>query len=327
MSLANHSFLSVEQLDTAELFSLFKTAKSLEPLAQGKVKSNLLSGAILANVFYEPSTRTRMSFDTAFARLGGHVNSFSATSSSAIKGESVADTARMISAYADIAVLRHPVQGSAKIFAEHASIPVVNGGDGDAEHPTQALLDCYTIAQYHPEISGITVAFTGDLKYGRAVHSLFRLLCRFDDITFIAIAPEQLQLPAELITLAEQSGHRIEFHSQPEDGIAHADIIYSTRIQQERFNVGIYEQIKSELFNINKAIIDANAKASAKILHPLPRDARAGAFDLSDDLDSDTRLVCFQQAANGVPVRMALFLHLFGIVPSNSDFTSVAWQH
>lgn len=326
MHVAHQSFLSVEQLDIPELFQIFTTAQTLEPLAQGRGKSDLLRGAILANIFYEPSTRTRMSFDTAFARLGGHVNSFSATSSSAIKGESVADTARMISAYADIAVLRHPVQGSAQIFADHASIPVINGGDGDAEHPTQALLDCYTIAQHYPEISGITVAFTGDLKYGRAVHSLFRLLCRFDNITFIAIAPEQLQLPEELVTLAETSGHRIEFYAQPQDGIATADIIYTTRIQQERFNVGIYEHIKSELFNIDKAIIDDNAKATAKILHPLPRDARAGAFDLSDDLDNDARLVCFQQAANGVPVRMALFLHLFGITPSAGDFTSVAWQ-
>lgn len=329
MDLQGKHILSIEQFDLTQIRRLFATAEKLEEVAKGKVTTRLLNGAILANMFFEASTRTRMSFHSAFARLGGDICDTTGFSFSSIsKGESLADTARVISEYADVIVMRHPEQGSVATFAEQAKVPVINGGDGPGEHPTQALLDLYTIRrEFHKNgkrVGGSTIAMTGDLKNGRTVHSLAKLLSLFDDMTFHFVSPNELPMPAYIIEKIQAAGHQVRIFTQPENGIRDADVIYCTRIQQERFKDN--EAALDTLFNINKALINPNAKKNAMILHPLPRDTREGAFDLSTDLDDDPRLKIFTQAANGIPVRMALFVHCLGLEKQvGNDFQTANW--
>lgn len=329
MFLQGKHVLSIEQFTLAQVRELFATAEKLEDVAKGKVTTRLLNGAILANMFFEASTRTRMSFHSAFARLGGDICDTTGFSFSSIsKGESLADTARVISEYADVIVMRHPEQGAVADFAEHAGVPVINGGDGPGEHPTQALLDLYTIRrEFHKigkRVGGATIAMSGDLKNGRTVHSLAKLLALFDDMTFHFISPNELPMPAYIIEKLQAAGHQVKIFTQPENGIRDADVIYCTRIQQER--LGDADTLSDNLFNINQAVIQPNAKDTAIILHPLPRDTREGAFDLSTDLDDDPRLKIFTQAANGIPVRMALFVHCLGLADQvGNDFQAAKW--
>lgn len=330
MLLQGKHILSVDQLNLTQIRSLFSTAEKLESVAKGKVTTQLLDGAILANMFFEASTRTRMSFHSAFARLGGDICDTTGFSFSSIsKGESLADTARVISEYADVIVMRHPDQGAVADFAKHAGIPVINGGDGPGEHPTQALLDLYTIRREFQKsgqsVHGSTIAMTGDLKNGRTVHSLAKLLSLFDNLTFHFVSPNALPMPAYIIEKIQQAGHHVKIFTQPSSGLSGADVIYCTRIQQERLgDEGLDQQ--NDLFNINKQLIDEYAKSEAIILHPLPRDTRQGAFDLSTDLDTDSRLKIFTQAANGIPVRMALFVHCLGLEDNvGKDFQPAAW--
>lgn len=329
MLLQGKHILSVDQFDLAQIRHLFATAEQLEAVAKGKVTTRLLNGAILANMFFEASTRTRMSFHSAFARLGGDICDTTGFSFSSIsKGESLADTARVISEYADVIVMRHPEQGSVAAFAEHANVPVINGGDGPGEHPTQALLDLYTIRRaFHKRgkrVGNSIIAMTGDLKNGRTVHSLAKLLALFDDMTFHFISPNDLPMPASIIEKIQSAGHRVNIFTRPENGIRDADVIYCTRIQQERLQDP--DTAIDSLFSIDKSIIEPNAKDTAIILHPLPRDTREGAFDLSTDLDDDPRLKIFTQAANGIPVRMALFVHCLGLAEQvGNDFQPARW--
>lgn len=330
MFLQGQHVLSVEQFSVEQIRELFDTAEKLEAVASGKVTTRLLNGAILANLFFEASTRTRMSFHAAFARLGGDVSDTTGFSFSSIsKGESLADTARVIAEYADVVVMRHPEQGSVAEFAQYSKTPVINGGDGAGEHPTQALLDLYTIRrEYHKtgrKVGGTTIAMTGDLKHGRTVHSLAKLLCLFDNMTFHFVAPKALSMPSDIIDKLQTAGHTVKTFTDPVEGIQHADVIYCTRIQQERIAESELEG-HDDLFNIDNALIEPYANSDAIILHPLPRDARVGAFDLATDVDDDPRLKIFTQAANGIPVRMALFVHCLGLEKAvGNDFQPALW--
>lgn len=329
MFLQGKHVLSVEQFSIEQIRTLFDTAEKLEAVAKGTVTTQLLRGAILANMFFEASTRTRMSFHSAFARLGGDICDTTGFSFSSIsKGESLQDTAKVISEYADVIVMRHPEQGAVAEFAQSAAIPVINGGDGPGEHPTQALLDLYTIRrEFHKTgrvVGGATVAMTGDLKNGRTVHSLAKLLSLFDQMTFHFVSPNALPMPASIIEMLQEKGHTVKVFTTPEKGIQNADVIYCTRIQKERFE-GDANAIDS-LFSMNKAVFAPYAKPDAIILHPLPRDTREGAYDLTTDMDDDPRLKIFTQAANGIPVRMALFVHCLGLENEvGKDFVPTAW--
>lgn len=330
MFLQGQHVLSIEQFSLEQVNTIFDTAEKLEGVAAGKVTTNLLRGATLANLFFEASTRTRMSFHSAFSRLGGDISDTTGFSFSSIsKGESLADTARVIAEYSDVIVMRHPEQGSVAAFAKHSKTPVINGGDGAGEHPTQALLDLYTIrrefSKTEREVSGSTIAMTGDLKNGRTVHSLSKLLSLFDNMTFHFVAPNAFPMPDSIIKKLEKAGHTVKIFTDPAEGIKNADVIYCTRIQQERLSESELDG-HNDLFNIDKALIEPNAKADAIILHPLPRDAREGAYDLATDLDDDPRLKIFTQAANGIPVRMALFVHCLGLENEvGKDFKPTPW--
>ncbi len=331
MFLQGQHVLSVEQFSLPQVRALFDTAEKLEDVAAGKVTTRLLNGAILANLFFEASTRTRMSFHSAFSRLGGDISDTTGFSFSSIsKGESLQDTARVIAEYADVIVMRHPEQGSVAAFAAHSKTPVINGGDGAGEHPTQALLDLYTIQREFKKtghkINGTTIAMTGDLKNGRTVHSLSKLLSLFENMTFHFVAPNALAMPASIIESLQAAGHRVKSFTHPEEGIENADVIYCTRIQQERLSEADQQRGSNDLFNIDKKLISNHAKADAIILHPLPRDTREGAFDLTTDVDDDPRLKIFTQAANGIPVRMALFVHCLGLENEvGKDFQPSPW--
>ncbi len=330
MFLQGQHVLSIEQFSLEQVRALFATAEKLEAVAAGKVTTRLLNGAILANLFFEASTRTRMSFHSAFSRLGGDISDTTGFSFSSIsKGESLADTARVIAEYADVIVMRHPEQGSVAAFAKHSKTPVINGGDGAGEHPTQALLDLYTIRrEFHKtgkKVGGTTIAMTGDLKNGRTVHSLSKLLALFDNMTFHFVSPNALPMPASIIEKLQAAGHTVKIFTDPARGIQGADVIYCTRIQQERLGDSELSE-HGDLFAIDKALIEGSAKADAVILHPLPRDTRDGAYDLSTDLDDDARLKIFTQAANGIPVRMALFVHCLGLENEvGKDFQPSPW--
>lgn len=331
MSLQGTHILSVEQFSLQQINAIFATAEKLEAVAKGKVTTRLLNGAILANLFFEASTRTRMSFHSAFARLGGDICDTTGFSFSSIsKGESLADTAKVISEYTDVIVMRHPEQGAVADFAEYAKIPVINGGDGPGEHPTQALLDLYTIQrefkQLGKTIDGATIAMTGDLKNGRTVHSLAKLLALFHNVTFHFVSPNALPMPPAIIEQLQAAGHQVNIFTQPANGIKAADVIYCTRIQQERLGEPDSIQQHGDLFSIDAALIQPHAKKDAIIMHPLPRDTREGAYDLTTELDDDPRLKIFTQAANGIPVRMALFVHCLGLENEvGNDFQPAKW--
>ncbi|HLS43724.1 MAG TPA: aspartate carbamoyltransferase, partial [Paenalcaligenes sp.] len=239
------------------------------------------------------------------------------TFSSMAKGESIYDTSRVMSGYVDAMVIRHPEQGSVAEFARATNIPVVNGGDGAGEHPSQALLDLYTIltefSRLGKLLDGAHIAVTGDLKYGRTVHSLIKLLALYKGLKFTLVSPPGLEMPHDIIEqVAKHGNHVIEQHHSLEEGIKGADVIYATRVQKERFSDEQLEGYTSD-FQINKAVVDRCCDADVIVLHPLPRDSREGAHDLSVDLNHDPRLAIFRQADNGIPVRMAIFAVLLGV--------------
>lgn len=271
--------------------------------------ATICKGKILATLFYEPSTRTRFSFETAMLRLGGNIIGFSdANTSSVSKGESIADTIRCMSAYADIAVMRHPKEGAPKLASLYASIPIINGGDGGHQHPTQTLTDLLTIKMYKGTIENHTVAFCGDLKFGRTVHSLIRTLARYNTKKFILISPEELTLPDSLKrTLTENFGIELQEVRYIEDVIGEIDILYMTRIQRERFfNEADYARLKDS-YLLNQSKLQC-AKKDMIVMHPLPR-----VNEIAYDVDDDPRAVYFKQAEFGVYVRMALITKLLGV--------------
>lgn len=293
---------SVEELD-----KLLDLANDIE--ANPKKYAHACDGKKLATLFYEPSTRTRLSHEAAMLNLGGSVLGFSsAKSSSAAKGESVSDTIRMINCYADICAMRHPKEGAAAVACRHATIPVINAGDGGHQHPTQTLTDLLTIRSLKGRLDNMTIGLCGDLKFGRTVHSLIHALVRYPGIRFILISPEELRLPGYMRhDVLDKNNIPYEEVVRLEDALPKLDLLYMTRVQRERFfNEEDYIRLK------DKYILDMSKMALAKedmlVLHPLPR-----VNEISVEVDHDPRAAYFKQAQFGVYVRMALIMKLLGV--------------
>jgi aspartate carbamoyltransferase catalytic subunit len=267
----------------------------------------LLNDHVVASLFFEPSTRTRLSFETAANRLGARVIGFSDSGSTSVKkGESLKDTIIMVSGYADIIVMRHPREGAARWASEVSSVPVINAGDGANQHPTQCLLDMYSIMQTQGTLDNLNIAFIGDLKYGRTVHSLVQAMCNFN-ATFHLVSPEQLKLPSS--SKMHIKNNNLTYHQYTElaDIMPIADIVYMTRIQQERFSDPLeYEKVKNS-YVLTKSMLEG-CKSNMKILHPLPR-----INEISEDVDDSPQAFYFKQAENGVYVRQALLAAIAGV--------------
>ncbi|WP_075255771.1 aspartate carbamoyltransferase [Herbaspirillum camelliae] len=309
--------LSVAQFSRESGERLFALADIMQPIARRRKVSRVLEGAVLANLFFEASTRTRLSFASAFMRLGGSVcDTTGFTYSSMAKGESIGDTSRTVSGYADVLVVRHPEQGSVAQFASATHVPVINGGDGAGEHPTQALIDLYTIQREFSRlgklIDGSHIVITGDLKYGRTAHSLVQMLSLYRRMRFTLVSPPSLEMPEEITQLIALRGHDVEVSHSLERALQGADVIYTTRIQRERLTGETIDSFLS-IFEINKKVVNQYCKNDVIVMHPLPRDSRPGAYDLNIDLDGDTRLAIFRQTDNGVPIRMAIFATILGV--------------
>jgi len=282
-------------------------------------------------MFFEPSTRTRISFAAAFNLLGGEVRETTEIRASSLsKGESLHDTARVLSGYSDVIVMRHPDAGSVAEFARASRVPVINGGDGPNEHPSQALLDLYTIRSelkaQNKTIDGMTVALVGDLRYGRAVHSLCKLICLFNRIRFNLVSPPGLELPPEIEAELRAAGHTVEILHEMEAGINNVDILYVTRTQEERFPTQEEADRYKGLFRLNQSIYTQYCEPNTVIMHPLPRDSRSNAQELDDDLIENPNLAIFRQTDNGVIIRMALFALVLNVVDSVHDHSQpVTW--
>ena len=300
--LMNPLDFSVEELD-----KLFALADDIEK--DPAKYAHKCDGKILATCFYEPSTRTRLSFESAMTRLGGRVIGFSdAASSSASKGESVSDTIRIISCYADICAMRHPKEGAPMVAAEKSLIPVINAGDGGHQHPTQTLTDLMTIRRRKGRLDNLTIGFCGDLKFGRTVHSLIKSLARYDNVKFVLISPEELRVPDYIINeVLEPRGIPYIETRNLEGALPDLDILYMTRVQRERFfNEEDYIRLRdSYILTAEKLNL---APADMAVLHPLPR-----VNEITLDVDDDPRAAYFEQAQNGVYVRMALIMTLLGL--------------
>ena len=299
--LMNPLDFSVEELD-----KLFALADDIEK--DPAKYAHKCDGKILATCFYEPSTRTRLSFESAMNRLGGRVIGFSdAASSSASKGESVSDTIRIISCYADICAMRHPKEGAPMVAAEKSLIPVINAGDGGHQHPTQTLADLQTIRSLHGDLNNFTIGLCGDLKFGRTVHSLINALVRYEGIKFIFISPEELQIPDYVTDMLREKGIPFQEVIRLEDVMPKLDLLYMTRVQKERFfNEEDYVRLK-DFYVLTPEKMEL-AKHDMLVLHPLPR-----VNEISVEIDDDPRAAYFKQAQFGVYVRMALILTLLGL--------------
>ncbi len=312
MNFVGSHILSVDQFDRGDIDRLFAVADQMTPYAHRQRITRVLEGAILSNMFFEPSTRTRISFGCAFNMLGGEVRETTELKASSLtKGESLHDTARVLSGYSDVIAMRHPEAGSVAEFARASRVPVLNAGDGPNEHPSQALLDLYTIRKElrsrERGVDNLRIALVGDLKYGRAVHSLCKLLSLYDRIHYKLVAPPGLGLPEEAVDGLQSAGHQVSEYDQLEPGIDHVDIIYVTRTQEERFPSQAEADRYRGLFRLNQAIYTQHCEPNTVIMHPLPRDSRAQAQELDDDLIENPNLAIFRQTDNGLLVRMALF--------------------
>jgi aspartate carbamoyltransferase catalytic subunit len=316
---AGSHILSVQQFQRGDVERIFSVADRMAPYAHRRRVTKVLDGAILGSMFFEPSTRTRVSFGSAFNLLGGEVRETTGFENSAIaKGESLYDTARVLSGYSDVIVMRHPAEGSVGEFAAASRVPVLNGGDGSNEHPSQALLDLYTIksemAASGRRIDQLRIAMVGDLRYGRTVHSLCMLLCLFSGVQVVLVSPRELRMPAEIVEALRSTGHQVLESDVLEESIAHVDIVYSTRIQEERFSSQEEADLYRGRFRLNQSIYTHNCEPNTVIMHPLPRDSRDNARELDDDLNDNPNLAIFRQTDNGVLVRMALFALILDVV-------------
>jgi aspartate carbamoyltransferase catalytic subunit len=316
---AGSHILSVQQFERADVERIFSVADAMEPYAHRRRVTKVLDGAILGSMFFEPSTRTRVSFGSAFNLLGGEVRETTGFENSALaKGESLYDTARVLSGYSDVIAMRHPDEGSVSEFAAASRVPVINGGDGSNEHPSQALLDLYTIQS---ELSGrgrgidrLRIAMVGDLRHGRTVHSLCKLLCLFEELQLVLVSPQELRMPDEIVEKLRSAGHQVLESDALEESIAHVDIVYSTRIQEERFSSQAEADLYRGRFRLNQAVYTRHCEPNTVIMHPLPRDSRDSARELDDDLNDNPNLAIFRQTDNGVLVRMALFALILDVV-------------
>lgn len=308
MALIDRDLVSIGDLSDSEIEAIFAIADDM--MRYTRTALTVCGGRLLATLFYEPSTRTRLSFEAAMQRLGGGVLSCAdAKSTSAAKGETIADTVRIVEGYADVIVIRHPLEGAARVAADYAQVPVINAGDGAHEHPTQTLVDLFTIRRVKGSIAGVRVALCGDLKFGRTVHSLARALARFGG-EMVCVAPPGLEMPADLVQELSAGGSRIaQGHSFDEiaGGVGGVDVIYVTRIQRERFDSAEAYEAARQSYRITRDLL-SRARPDALVLHPLPR-----VDELDYDVDADARAGYFQQAAHGVPVRMALLAVILGV--------------
>lgn len=300
--LYGRSLISVDSLDLKDVAVIFSIADKMKKIVEKKGAADLLKGKIMAALFYEPSSRTMASFITAMQRLGGGFIPLSGmTNTSVAKGETTADTAKVFSSYADIIVVRHPQAGAAKVIAQSATVPVINAGDGTGEHPTQALLDCYTIRKHFKSFKELNIGMVGDLLNGRTVHSLSKLLLKLGVKKFIFVSPKALKIPEAIKQKIKNSGAKYSETENLTEVINELDVIYDTRVQKERFtDLKEYERLK--LAYIITPAIMSQAKKSAVLMHPLPRIG-----EISETVDSDPRaLYLREQMKNGMYVRMAL---------------------
>ncbi len=297
--------VSIKELSREDMEIIFEVAREMVPIARGERNSDLLRGKILATLFFEPSTRTRLSFESAMHRLGGSVIGFSNPSATSIsKGETLADTVRVMDSYSDVIVIRHPYEGSARLAAEFAENPVINAGDGAGQHPTQTLLDLFTMYQEFGDIRGLKIALIGDLKYGRTVHSLAYALSKLGADIYL-VSPELLKMPRHIIRELQKKPVETD---KIEDVMEEIDVFYVTRIQKERFpDPTEYKRVAGS-YSITVELLK-RAKKESIVMHPLPR-----VNEIAPDVDSTPHARYFQQAFNGVPVRMALLALVLGVV-------------
>lgn len=298
--LTSKDVLRSDQFSKDEIDLIMETARRFEAALDAGEVLDTMRGKVLSTLFFEPSTRTRLSFETAMLRLGGDVITVAeAKSSSAAKGESLHDTIKTVEGYADVIVLRHPQIGAAKEAAEATDRPVLNAGDGAGQHPTQSLLDLYTILKEQKKVDGLTIALAGDLRNGRTVHSLALLLANYD-VKFLFVAPDALRMPAEIVEQVSATGIDVTETADLGDTIRQADVLYMTRIQRERFeDPAEYDRLK-DAYVLRRAML-ADAKPNLTIMHPLPR-----VNEIDPDVDEYPGAAYFRQSANGVPIRMAL---------------------
>jgi aspartate carbamoyltransferase len=307
-SFKGRDIISTAELSKEEFLEIMKVTEQMENLVKEKRVSDIMADKLVAVLFLEPSTRTRLSFETAVHRLGAKpITVASAASSSAAKGESLADTARTVDGYVDVIVVRQPQKGGAKIMADAAKAPLINGGDGAGQHPTQALLDMYTILKEKGTLENLKVAMVGDLKYGRTVHSLSYALAPFNPTEYIYCAPDELQMPDEIVK--DMEGKNIPITKTGDINVAlQADVVYMTRIQRERFeDPAEYERLKGS-FVLDRKLVESGNK-NMIIMHPLPR-----VDEIAEDVDALPNAAYFRQAHNGVYLRMALLAMVTGSI-------------
>jgi aspartate carbamoyltransferase catalytic subunit len=302
-TMKNRSLVSIDDFSKEEILRILDLAAEFEK----NPTSNLLEGKVVATLFFEPSTRTRLSFESAISRLGGKIIGFSDSSSSSVsKGETLNDTIKVVSNYCDLIVMRHPIEGSARFASEVSTVPVINAGDGANQHPSQTLLDLYSIRKTQGTLDNLNIFMVGDLKYGRTVHSLMMAMSRWNT-TFNFISPEELKMPDEFKLYLDNLGLKYYEHTDFTDIISRADIIYMTRVQRERFSDPIeYEKVKNVYVLRNSML--GKTKPNMRILHPLPR-----VNEIHQDVDSNTKAYYFEQALNGVFTRQAILCSLLGI--------------
>lgn len=304
--MTKESFVSITDLSKEEILSLLDQARYFEE----HPNQNILSGRVIATLFFEPSTRTRLSFETAVNRLGGRIIGFSdAATTSSSKGETLKDTIKMVSNYADLIVMRHYLEGAARFASEVSEVPIVNAGDGSNQHPSQTMLDLYSIWKTQGTLENLDIVMVGDLKYGRTVHSLLQAMSHFNP-TFHFVAPNELRMPKEYKQFCDELGIKYYEHTDfTEEVINQADIIYMTRVQRERFTDLVeYEKVKN-VYTLHNAML-ANSKDNVRILHPLPR-----VNEISYDVDDNPKAYYFQQAKNGLYARQAIICKHLGINP------------
>ena len=302
----NRSLISINDYTKEEILKIVELSSFFEKTHAENL--DYLKGKVIATLFFEPSTRTRLSFETAINRLGGRVIGFSdSRSTSAAKGESLKDTIMMVSRYADLIVMRHPLEGSAKYASEVSSVPVINAGDGANQHPSQTLLDLYSIAKTQETLDNLNICMVGDLKYGRTIHSLLMAMSHFNP-NFSFVAPEELKMPVEYKEFCKRKSIEYKECSEMEALIPEADILYMTRVQQERFSDPMEYQKVKNVYTLNRQMLD-HAKPNLKVLHPLPR-----VTEIDDDVDDSDMAYYFQQAENGVYARMAIIASALGVI-------------
>ncbi len=298
----NKSLISIQDFSKDEILHILEVAKEFEE----NRTSRILEGKVIACIFFEPSTRTRLSFETAVNRLGAKVIGFSdASNTSVSKGETLKDTIKMVSNYVDMIIMRHPLEGSSRYASEISSVPVVNAGDGANQHPSQTLLDLYSIMQTQGRLDGLTIDMVGDLKYGRTTHSLLQAMSLFNP-EFVFTAPEELKMPGEYKDFLKDRGIKYSETTSLEEYLDVCDILYMTRVQQERFTDPMeYEKVKG-VYRLHASML-SGVKENMKILHPLPR-----VSEIDQDVDDTPHAYYFKQAENGLYVRMAIISYLLG---------------